>query len=207
MLSPAQKEAILSRDALDDIIGDLDNLGPAMRSLNEKQRRFVVAHLELGCRNQTQAAILAGYTSESSMKSVTVQGSRLARDPRVVAAMREETERRLKSNAAVAASALVEIASDPMAKDRFKAADALLKHSGFIVPTRAEVVVKDQRTQDDLIREATEVARSMGVDPKVFLRNYGIVIEDKPAPDKAHEGLGDILGPEELALKGLEGIL
>jgi phage terminase small subunit len=111
----------------DETIG----LGPAMESLTEKQRRFVMAIVDTPGITQGEAARAAGY--QNSEGGYRVQGHMLARNPAIQQAIREFAGARLNSNSLLGAEVLVEISRDPEAshKDRMKAAVYLLDRSGF----------------------------------------------------------------------------
>ncbi len=145
-----------------------DDLGPAMRQLNGSQQQFVIAMLETGARNATEAARIAGYGGEHP-NSVRTAASNLMRNTRVMAAMREEADKRLNSGAILAASALIEIAGDPLDKNRFKAAVELLNRAGLIVETRHRVVVSDNRTTEEIQQTILQLAKQNGVDPRIYL--------------------------------------
>src|SRR5690349_3017404 len=95
-------------------------LGPKMKALNDRQQAFVVALLTQGTRNYAAAARTAGYQGEES-GALRVSAHRLAHDERILAALREETERRMQASIGMAAEVLLSIAEDPTHKDRLKA--------------------------------------------------------------------------------------
>lgn len=171
--------------------------GPAMMALTAKERLFVIALVESGM-NQSKAYIAAGY-SASSVQVITAESSRIAHRPKVITAMREEAERRLKGGALLAAVAIMEIASDPMHKDRFKAASRLLDQNGLVVTTKHEVHVIDHRTTQQLIARATDLAGRLGMDPAKLLGTYAAA--QLPAPvvvDAEYEEVGSTEGLEDL---------
>lgn len=150
-----------------------ESIGPAMRACSVQQRRFVMAMLETGGASYSQCAAMAGYSEGAEAQ----RGHECAHNPKVQAAMREEAEKRLAAGAILGASVLVEIARDIHHKDRYKAADRLLAHSGFIPETRHRVTVQDERSDQEIIARATEMALKLGIDPKKMMANYGIAID------------------------------
>jgi phage terminase small subunit len=146
-----------------------ENLGPAMRALNAGQRRFVIALLETGASNNTVAAGLAGYGGTEGSRRVMAHN--LAHNPKVQAAIKEEADRRLRAGALLAASALVEIAGNPMHKDRFKASVELLNRAGLIVQTEHKVIVEDNRLSEEIEQGIIALSQRLGVDPTKLLGN------------------------------------
>jgi hypothetical protein len=70
-------------------------LGPAMWSLNKRQRKFVEELLNAGDNNCTAAARRAGYSDLPGSASIRVLAHRLSNDLRILAAIEEERERRV----------------------------------------------------------------------------------------------------------------
>jgi phage terminase small subunit len=143
------------------------DLGDAMLQITEAQRGFVIAFLETGGQEHQRAAWMAGFGN--SMEAAAVAASRMMRNPNVLAAIREEADRRLKSGAILGASVLVEIASDTKHKDRFKAGVELLNRSGLIVEQTHRVIHEDHRSDAELERAVVNLAGRLGVDPKMLL--------------------------------------
>lgn len=179
-------------------MSDEAKFGPAMRALTTRERLFVIALVESGM-NQSKAYIAAGY-SASSVSVITAESSRIAHRPKVILAMREEAERRLTQGALLAAVAIMEIAGDPMHKDRFKAASRLLDQNGLVVTTKHEVHIRDDRTTQQLIDKATDLATRLGMDPAKLLGTYKQTPQ-LPAPepiDAEFEEIGSTEGLEDL---------
>src|ERR1700683_142035 len=73
--------------------GSQDDYGPAMQALEPQRQAFVNALLDQrGSPNFAQAAIAAGYSDPPGTSRVT--GPHLARNPRIIAALHEESKRR-----------------------------------------------------------------------------------------------------------------
>ena len=143
-------------------------LGPAMQSLTDKQRKFVAAVIALGrngLRNYSQAARLAGYSDHKDRCRVT--GYVLAHDARVQAAILEESKKRINVAAAVVATpAVIEIALnkklDP--KDRLKACEMLFNRGGLPAQSEHKVTV-EHRQPAKMAELAERLAKELGVDP------------------------------------------
>lgn len=145
-----------------EIIVQEDELGPAMRELTIPQRDFVLAYADQGGINAAEAARKAGYGG--SENSWSVAGSMLLKQPRILAALREEADSRLKSGAILAASVLVEIAGDQYHRDRYKAAVELLNRAGLVVEGVSRVIVEDHRTAEEIERRIRDLAERLGID-------------------------------------------
>ncbi len=148
---------------------DTDGLSPAMLEINPQQRAFVYAMLDTGGNNPSHATRLAGY-SASSTNVVHVTTYRLMHNPLILAAMKEEANRRLHSGVILGASVLVEIAKDPLHKDRLKAAQALLGHSGLVV-AQEHRVIHENKDDKAMIDKITILAQQLGLDPRKLLGN------------------------------------
>lgn len=148
-----------------------ENHGPAMSALTEKQQAFVL-ELVRGSRPEkpSLAAAAAGYADPS------VSAHQLMRSRKVLAAIREEADKRFGASALIGVKALVDIANDPMHKQRFQAAQALLDRAGLQVVAKQEIVVKDDRIQamtiEQLMTELRDSAKRLGlVKPEDFAQN------------------------------------
>ena len=166
-----------------------DILGPAMRVLTEGQRAFVIAHLLDGGRNNTQAAIMAGYGG--TPESARTRAFELMRTPKILAAIREEADRRLRSGAALAASALLEMAADPMHKDRYKASVELLNRAGMVVEDVKRVIHEDYRSNAEIKTAILALAKANNLDIKAL----GIAEEPLEAEfeELSSDGIEDLL--------------
>jgi phage terminase small subunit len=144
-----------------------DELGPHMLALTVSQRAFVSAYVEKGGQNQAEAAREAGYGNTPSSTANTA--STLLRNPKILGAIREEADKRLKSGAILAASVLVEIAMNPQHRDQYKAAVELLNRAGLVVEGVSRVIVEDHRTVEEIERRIRNLAEKVGIDPERLL--------------------------------------
>lgn len=144
--------------------------GSAMDELTEKQRKFVIAFLESGGKNAANAVLIAGYKCTHPNSSDGI-GYELLRNEKVIRALREEADRRLRANAVLGASVLVEIAQDSLHKDRLKAALALMDRGGlqFIQRVEHHHTVEDKRSERELVQSIVDMAGRMNMDPKAIL--------------------------------------
>lgn len=133
-----------------------DELGPAMQALTLPQRAFVCATAENpGLTHYTENAMRAGYGGTS--ESAKVAACRMMRMPKILTAIREEADRRLKSGALLGASMLMKLAEHPDARISFKASVELLNRAGLVVETKHTVTVEDHRDRVQLQDEVREL--------------------------------------------------
>lgn len=151
--------------------------GPAMKALSEPQRAFVNALIETGAEDYTRAAAMAGYGGTEGSRRVSA--CKLMQNPKVLAAMREEADRRIHGSVLLATAALEEIVRDKQHKDRFKAADRLLERAGLIVETSHRVTVEDNRTTEEIEKRVTELAVKYGLNPKQLLGRVSTGVAEK----------------------------
>ena len=176
-------------------------LGPAMSALTPNARAFVIAIIEMGgAINEMHLAVeRAGYRCESK-NSAYVQAHRLAADPRIQAAILEEAKARCKSASLLSISAMIEIVQDKTVKPstRLQAASRLAAIAGMDPAT--QMLVKHDHevtvTVKEQISQVRQLARELGLDPKVFLGKAGVTIEGEFEEVVAVEGLTD--GLEDL---------
>ena len=117
-----------------------DKMGPAMEALTPMQRAFVEALFVLGTGKYTAAARMAGHTGTEG--SLRVWAHRAAHNPKVVAAIREESDRRCVTLLPVAHKALENIVRDGESKDHFAAVKHVQALAGVSPTQKTEVVVK-----------------------------------------------------------------
>lgn len=166
--------------------------GPAMKELTKAQQGFVVAMVEMGAPNATEAARLAGFGGTD--QATRVAAKRLMGNPSILAALREEADKFMRGAVLIAGRALEEIALDRNHKDRLKAATELLNRAGLIVKTQHEVVVTDNRVEADVVAQIVEIARRTGQDPKALLGyDPGAPVVDATFVEMSSVGLEDVL--------------
>jgi len=147
--------------------------GPAFLALNSRQQRFVLAKVEAPLISDRAAARLAGY----SEGSVAVTAFRVAHDPNVLAALKEEAEKMLHGDVLVAAAALAEIVRDPGHKDRSRVADSLLARAGLSIVEKKEVTHRHLVDDGEKVRAIVALAKQLGLDPVAVLGQAGVAID------------------------------
>jgi phage terminase small subunit len=170
---------------------DTRGLGPAMKALTPKHRRFVIALFEFPKRHGRVAAAAraAGYGLDSDPDSVAVMGHQISHREDVQKAIAEFALKRVHVNAPDAVAAFEQIMSDPLHKDRLKAASGYLER---ITPTVQKVEVTHEVVVDHK-RDALEHLKhlkSIGATREMLEREFG------------YSGLGyyeDLLAKEEAA--------
>ena|SRR5208282_687903 len=170
-------------------------MGPKMRALNERQRKFVVALATYG-RNFTRAAADAGY-SATSQNGLEVQGWRLAHDSRVLDAFDEYCEKRLRQGKGLALNVMFEVAGTSGHKDQFRAAQAILDRTGMHAKSEHTVKVEDNSLTDKaLLARVKQLAANLGwdqaqtrtlllengLDPKVIEGEFEVVVDPVTLP-------------------------
>jgi hypothetical protein len=181
-------------------VTDTRGLGDAMLALNPQQRAFVLAYVETGGQDQTRAAHLAGYGGTDNSRRV--QAHRLAHDDKVLRAIREVADKRVRSGALLGAEVVLEIAKDPTHKDRFKAAQSLMDRSGMLVPTKVEHEhIHRTEADDERIARLIGVARQLGMDPRQLLGSVGVTV------DAEFKVVDTTPAPPEMSAAGLEDLL
>lgn len=154
----------------------------------DRQRAFVVALLEYGNANHTQAAIRAGFSEQSA----GVTGYRLAHDPAIQEAIREEGQRRLGGAVIAAASFLVQTIGDEGAqrKDRLKAAEMLFNRTGLPAQSEHKVTVEHTMSQSEQLGAIKELATKLGLDYKSLVGD-AIDVEFTEVPPGDTQTFGD----------------
>lgn len=188
-------------------VTDLTGLGEAMRAISPQQRAFVMAFIDGGACNAAAAARAAGYgsTSESPEQGALasrVAGWRLIHNERVLLAVKELAEGRLRSFAYRAANVLIEIADDPTHKDRFNAAKQLMAHGGLVVVQEHRVVHETKsETRTEILERIKKIAEKHNLNADALIQRRfeeaeAVEVKTLPAPaepDMSADGLEDLL--------------
>jgi hypothetical protein len=119
--------------------------GPKMKALpSDRHRSFVRALYQIkpGHGANVKAAKMAGFgTVESSPQSMATIASRLAHDERVLEAIAEEDQKRIRASAPRAISALTRLIEDPDHKDHARGIGMVLDR---VHPVETQHTVKVQ---------------------------------------------------------------
>lgn len=180
-------------------------LGPKMLELTDRQQAFVLAMIETG-GNKTRSAINAGFGGEN-YNAAASYGHKLARDPKIIAAMQELAEQWLMAGAIKAAGTLIELLDNPDPKVRFKASVEALNRAGLQVETKHMIKIEHtDKTTTELLDFIKTAAIEQNLDPRLLLGQAGIdptildaeyteVTADSPAVEPAStlEGLEDLV--------------
>jgi len=174
-------------------VPDDPDLGKAMAELSPRQRAFVFAYVADGKGSATAAARASGYGETDGAQRV--QAHRLIHNPKILAAIKELADGRLRSYTYRAANALIEIADDVTHKDRFRAADTLLNRAGLLVATVSTVEhIHKTEKRSDILDRINEIAKRNGVDPTALLHAATAPQLTGPAEVvMSSEGLEDLL--------------
>lgn len=140
-----------------------------MSALTDLQRQFVAAMMLLGptlTRARAAAAAMGAKFPDQTAHT-------MMRNPRVLAALKEEAGKRLIGAALVGVDVMTKIATSDDHKDQFKAAKFLAEINGFTVEQKITVehVNADQR---EIVQRIIDNARIAGQDPTPLLAQIGI---------------------------------
>jgi len=161
-----------------------DDLSPTMKALTERQRAFVDHYVETGGMKPLASAKAAGYAEGegTSSSALAVATHRLVHNTRVMAAVKEEADRRLRMGVVLGASIVMQIAADPMHKDQYKAAVRLLDHAGLLIEHKQVIEVTHNISEKEKIEEVKLLAQQLGLDPMKLLGHAGVVTDAEFVP-------------------------
>jgi phage terminase small subunit len=135
---------------------------------------FVLALYQIkpGYGANVKAAKMAGFGTEtSSAKSWSVIGSRLAHDEKILAAIREEDEKRIRASAPRAILALQNLVEDPTAKDHARGIAMVLDR---VHPMQTQHTVRveheasfSMKATAEVFARIMELAERAGVPPMI----------------------------------------
>lgn len=141
--------------------------GPAMAACSEMQRAFIEAYFEHPNYSGGQLAEIAGFSSGNINKSsqLRVTGHRLMHNEKVIAAINEETSKRLRGAGYIGVVGIVKVALNESHKDHLKACAMLADRTGFHALSEHKVTVDDKRpqTKKELIDATKTVLAELGM--------------------------------------------
>lgn len=178
-------------------MNDIENFGPAMQALTPERRLFVLTVLDAPTISYS-AAYARCFPGAQSPGAIRVSAWRVAHDPRVLAAFQEEASKRLQAGAILGASVLIEIAQDPLHKDRLKAASTLLNRIGLHEKTEHKTTVEHTLNSEQMIAEITTLAKTLGLDPAKLIGQNSPHALAAPTIDAEFEEVGSTEGLEDL---------
>jgi hypothetical protein len=144
---------------------EVGSLGPAMRALNEGQRRFAMAAVIYPLAKDWQIAKAAGY-SDRSHGALRVTAHRLFHDDKILAAIRELADKEIRGSALLGIATMKKIARYDGHKDQLKAAAGLVGLAGFTVEQKISVnqTVTDM-SGSAMLQKIAALCVQLGVDP------------------------------------------
>lgn len=169
------------------------DLGPAMKALTDKQRRFVVAWFSMGSREK--AAYAAGYAGEPESNLLGVSAYQVWHHPKVQAAIKEFAEASMLYGMIPGAMAAIEnVLADPTHKDYVKTAQLVLDRTGFHATMEHRVTHTHTDDRAGMVKRLQELAAKVGQDPRALLQKMTDVqdadFDEVPVGD---DDLGDLL--------------
>jgi phage terminase small subunit len=147
-----------------------------MRALpSTKWRRFVEFYLLAtpGYGAQTEALRRAGFAGKSTPINQARLASRLARDPRMQAAINEEAKRVVRLGGMDAAKALLALIHDPTHKDHVRAIGMIMARSDPEVSIHDVKVSHTIVDPDEEALEELRAARRLGASRQILLGLFG----------------------------------
>jgi nucleotide-binding universal stress UspA family protein len=152
--------------------GDGADWGPKMKALpSDRHRIFVLSLYQIprGHGAQVKAAKMAGFgTATTSANSWSVIASRLAHDDKILEALREEDERRIRASAPRAIRALEHLIETPDHKDHGRAIGMVLDrvHPAETTHTlKVEHRVPVMVATAEVLERIAKLAARAGLDP------------------------------------------
>lgn len=162
----------------------IEALGPRMLACTILQRRFVIGIIENRFKDASRVARVAGYAPNG--RNSRQQAYDLLRHPKIIAAIQEESGRRLQGLTAFAVFALERNLKGSDAKARQVAADSILDRTGFPRKMERAVEVTDktpQRNHDELRALVSAKLQMLGFEaPKLIEGDFNVVQDTSTAP-------------------------
>ena len=151
--------------------------GPAMKALpSDRHRAFVRALYQVkpGHGANVKAARLAGFGTETSTpQSMATIASRLSHDDRVLAALHEEDQKRIRASAPRAIRALESLIEDPTSRDHARGIAMVLDR---VHPAESVHHVKVEHDATPALRATAEVMQRISA----LAAKAGINLKDLP---------------------------
>jgi len=156
-----------SAEPLAPVADNDESLGPCMRALTPKARRFVMElrYGPFGYGSEVRAARAAGYgTSTSSDGSMRFLAHQALHSPKIQDALREVGGKIIRAEAFVSIRNVSKIANDFTHKDCLKANLALMDRGGFAPETFHNIVVEHKTDYTKQALEELATFRRLGVE-------------------------------------------
>jgi hypothetical protein len=158
---------------------DAGCLGEAMKALpSDRMRLFVLASCAQTFPDNSAAARQAGY--QGNANALHVVGNRLSTDPRIRAAILEQSKRQLQSYTPMAVRTLGAIAANESVKPmvRVRAAEGILNRAGLHEVSEHKVEVSHTESRLDKLKKIAEFAKAAGIPLRNFLGNMVDTLPD-----------------------------
>ena len=151
-------------------------LGPAMAALPTNQmREFVYQYCvqKAGYGALTAAARLAGYGKNSTADNQKRIAWKLSRDPRILAAIAEESQKIVRVAGPEAANALLNLVRDPTHREHGRAISLVLERTDPSVTHSNISVLHKVVDEDEEAREELRALRALGTSRAKLIELYG----------------------------------
>jgi hypothetical protein len=142
--------------------------------LNERQRAFVRACVDRPTASGAEWARAAGYSDVAD--AAKVRAHYLWHNDRILAAITEETAKRVKFGGLIGIAGLIKMASDPRDPNHYRACEALADRGGFSARTEHKVTV-EHIDHGRMAEIAERMAKEFGLDRLKLIGTN--VIEEK----------------------------
>jgi phage terminase small subunit len=152
--------------------------GPAMQSLTKMMRQFLL-HYIAECAIQpygapSRAARRAGYRKTSQILAhASRAGSDLLHNPKVVAAIGEESRRMIRIGAPEAVAALFKLVRDPASPHHFRALDAVIQRTDPLKTEHSIAVTHKHVNADQEALEELRALRQIGATQEKLVELFG----------------------------------
>jgi|GEM_PF-4987308 len=161
----------MSTDVIHVPMPEFEDLGPAMRTLNERQRKFVILYFHTGSRER--AALQAGYAGgtedEKARNLLGVSAYSVWHQPKVQAAIKEFGEQCVLAGLVpLAFTALEDALKRGDVKERTKAAQIVMDRTGFHAKSET-IVTPNARDRAEQIREIIRLCKLQGLDARQLI--------------------------------------
>lgn len=159
---------------------DLEEFGPKMQALNERQRKFVLAYFEHPNYSATALAKEAGYSEgPKGSTQLRVVGHRMMHHTGIIDAINEEAHKRMLASGYIGVAGVVKIALNEQHRDHLKACLALMDRTGHHATSEHKVTVDDRRpqTRRELLDAVRTVAEELGLDKATIGKMVGETID------------------------------
>jgi hypothetical protein len=140
---------------------DKESLGPKMLALRDDRMRLFVWWMANGAPSVAAAARAAGYSDVK--EGAKVRGCVLMQQPAILEALKETSEKTMRSLAPFALSKARAILDDPRHPSHGRMVETILDRTGFLAKTEHKVTVEHSIDVKELEALARRLAAESGV--------------------------------------------